>query len=329
MAQIFPLFSPFVHKALVLVARVAILAIFLVYAFRRADIHELQRALMQSQWRPMLAGVVLAALGIPIAAWRWQLILAGLGARLPFVLTTRLTVTGLFLSQFLPGVAGSDLARIWLTKRAGCGVREAFNSVALDRLMMLLVLLFMVVLAMPALAHQLDLDRLQWMALLLLVGAVLSTALLMLGDRLPQALQRRRAFRAVGYLAADARAILLSWPLSAGLLGISLLSYLSSISSMYLFAAALGQNTEFWSFMVLVPPVLLVSTLPISIGGWGTREAAAVFLWSAGGISAGNALLISVLFGLASMVVSLPGGLWLLNLPSVEDRRETPWPSSS
>jgi glycosyltransferase 2 family protein len=311
MARILPSFSPSLSKWLLLTARLAILVLLLGYAFGRADIHELQRGLMQSQWTLVLAGIMLAALGIPVAAWRWQLILAGLGAPLRFGMAARLTVIGLFLSQILPGMVGSDAARIWLTVRTGCKIKDAVNSVALDRLMMLISLLGLVVLALPVLARSLDMDRLQWIVPLLLAGAVLSTALLMLADRLPQTLQRWRVFRAIGYLATDARTIFLSWPLNAVLLAISLLSYLNMSGAMYLFAVALGQSTALWPFVLLVPPVLLAHTLPISMGGWGTREVAAVVLWGSIGIGPGTALLISVLFGVANLVVSLPGVFFL------------------
>lgn len=307
MARIFCSFPSFGKWPVLLTARVMILIIFLAYALQRVDLRELQIGLMKSQWGLLLAGTLFVALGIPIAAWRWQLILAGLGAQLRFVTMTRLIIIGLFLSQFLPGMVGGDVARIWLTTQAGCGVKDAFNSVTLDRLMMLLVLLSLVLFAVPVLERRLNIYDLQWLAILFLAGGVFSTALLMLGDRLAQTLQRWRAFRAIGYLAADARIIFLSWPLSAALLGISLLSYANMSASMYLFAAALGQNIEIWSFILLVPPVLLVHTLPISIGGWGTREIAAVLLWETIGIGATNAVLISVMFGVANLVISLPG----------------------
>jgi glycosyltransferase 2 family protein len=307
MTRTFPSFSPSLKKWLVLTVRVVVLIALLAYAFARVDVHELQRELMHSRWSLVLVGTLLVGSGIPIAAWRWQMILAGLGAPLRFEIAARLTLIGLFLSQFLPGMVGSDAARIWLTMQAGCGVKDAFNSVAIDRLMMVLVLLVLAVLAIPGLANQMGIDHLQWAAVLLLAATVLGTALLMSGDRLPRRLQRWRAFRAVGYLAADARRIFLSWPLSAALLGISLLSYLAMVGAMYCFAGALGPISELWSFALLVPPVLLVSTLPLSIGGWGTREVAAVLLWGTVGVEAGRALLISVLFGAATLLVSLPG----------------------
>jgi hypothetical protein len=54
---------------------------------------------------------------------------------------------------------------------------------------------------------------------------------------------------------------------------------------------------------ITMPEVLLVSMLPISIGGWGDGF----------GISAEDALLSSILFGLCTVVAALPGGmLWVI-----------------
>jgi hypothetical protein len=54
--------------------------------------------------------------------------------------------------------------------------------------------------------------------------------------------------------------------------------------------------------------------LPISIGGWGVREGAMVVALHGFGISAEDALLPSVLFGLCAVAATLPGGiLWVIN----------------
>ena len=65
--------------------------------------------------------------------------------------------------------------------------------------------------------------------------------------------------------------------------------------------------------LVLVPPVVLVATLPISIAGWGAREVAMITLFGLIGIPATQATALSVLFGLSTLLIALPGGLlWLL-----------------
>ena len=69
--------------------------------------------------------------------------------------------------------------------------------------------------------------------------------------------------------------------------------------------------------LVLIPPVLLITTLPISIAGWGVRELSMVAAFALIGVSDEGAVALSVLFGLVIAVMSLPGGLiWLLG----EDR---------
>lgn len=58
--------------------------------------------------------------------------------------------------------------------------------------------------------------------------------------------------------------------------------------------------------------VTLVVALPISMAGWGIREISLVALLGLLGVDRPAALLMSLEFGLLSMLVSLPGGVvWL------------------
>jgi glycosyltransferase 2 family protein len=60
----------------------------------------------------------------------------------------------------------------------------------------------------------------------------------------------------------------------------------------------------------------LASMMPVSIGGWGLRETAMVYSLGLIGIAPEQALLLSVLIGLLNIVISLPGGVLWLILPS-------------
>ena len=66
------------------------------------------------------------------------------------------------------------------------------------------------------------------------------------------------------------------------------------------------------SWMMIVPPVTLIQLVPVSLAGWGVREAALVVALGSFGVPAEAALAISVLVGLCLILVGLPGGLiWL------------------
>jgi hypothetical protein len=65
---------------------------------------------------------------------------------------------------------------------------------------------------------------------------------------------------------------------------------------------------------MIVAPVTLIQLLPISLTGWGVREAVLVVALASFGVPAEAALARSVLLGLCLIASGLPGGLiWLGN----------------
>ena len=81
-------------------------------------------------------------------------------------------------------------------------------------------------------------------------------------------------------------------------------------------------NLSFLDCLVLIPPVVLVSTIPISIAGWGVREAAMITLLALVGVAEADAFVLSVLFGLLTFGLSLPGGIvWIIGVYKEDDTK--------
>ena len=72
-------------------------------------------------------------------------------------------------------------------------------------------------------------------------------------------------------------------------------------------AAAVGAPLSVAATLAVVPVVLTTMLLPITVGGWGVREGAAVALLPLAGVSTSAALAASILFGLLALAASLPG----------------------
>ena len=64
--------------------------------------------------------------------------------------------------------------------------------------------------------------------------------------------------------------------------------------------------------MTAIPLILLAMALPISVGGWGLREAAAAAVLPPLGWSAEAAVATSALYGLSALLGASPGALVLL-----------------
>jgi uncharacterized membrane protein YbhN (UPF0104 family) len=96
---------------------------------------------------------------------------------------------------------------------------------------------------------------------------------------------------------------------------------LLSIGAFALGGRALGIELPAWSWAAVAVPVFLMATLPVSFGGWGTREAAAVVALAAFGVPGASAVGASVLYGLFALAQALAGGVLLATDP--RERRAT------
>ena len=95
---------------------------------------------------------------------------------------------------------------------------------------------------------------------------------------------------------------------------LSLLVHVLSVATAWCVAQSVAAPFQFGHALLLLPPVLLIASVPISIAGWGVRESAFVLAFSYAGLSEADGLIVSVLFGMAVFIVGLIGGLaWLLN----------------
>jgi uncharacterized membrane protein YbhN (UPF0104 family) len=70
----------------------------------------------------------------------------------------------------------------------------------------------------------------------------------------------------------------------------------------------------FGQIFQLVPPVMLITMLPISIAGWGVREASMGLAFGYAGLMASEGVNISLLYGAVTFIVGAVGGLvWILS----------------
>ena len=267
--------------------------------------------------------LVIFLVQIVIGGKRWASVLTGLGAQMRQGLFIRLFYVGAFLNQALPGGSGGDAVRMYLSYKLGLSLRNAVNGVIIERIVTVLALVVLVDITQLLFVKELSHDMRKFS----IIGAISVTVLLMIGlgtlmqlDRLSERLKKWRLFRGLGNLAADARLVFLSktrlWrPIVWGLLG-----HLNISLAVFVLASGLGLQVTLFNCVLLIPPVLLVLTLPISIGGWGVREGAMIWAFALVGVTYEKALVLSLLFGLAGLFIALPGGLIWLTTRDTKDK---------
>jgi uncharacterized protein (TIRG00374 family) len=253
-----------------------------------------------------------------LSCLRWQVILRATGHSMGIAALMRSYFAGMFLNIFLPGALGGDVYRIYRVSRQNSDAEAAFVSVFLERFTGLAALALLALLGLPAVLGLLG----SWDILLLflgcvaaLVGGVLLIASRTLLDWAAPWLRRLRLGGLVGRLgriqdllrtfARHRLALVLSVGLSLGL-------QLAIVTYHYLIARQLHIEVSYLEMLVFIPIVAVIPLLPISLGGLGVKEGLWVYLFIRTGLTAEQALLLSVTLTGLSWALSLPGSAVLL-----------------
>ena len=258
--------------------------------------------------------VVAIALGIALLhTLRWMAVIDATGHRLTFKTALRLVLIGHFFNQALPSSVGGDAMRVWCAYRAGLVLSIAVKTVVVDRLLSLVSLLVLAAIGLPWLLDVVIDPVARWaLSSVVLAGLAGAAAFLALA-KLPRFALRWRAVRALVDVAKLSRKVLSHLRYAVPVVGLSIMSFLGFAVIVYAIARAMQIDVTVRDCVLLVPPVILVTVIPVSIAGWGLREGAMVVAFGFINVPAGAAFAMSVLFGLTLAVASLPGSLlwWL------------------
>ncbi len=244
---------------------------------------------------------------------RWRVVLSAIGVHLPFGKAFNFILIGLFFNQTLPSSVGGDAVRIYLAYKHGLRAGSAINSVLLERITTISGLILLVLATQPFLLARIGDNHLGLIFPALAVAAVAGVIVLMCFDKLPNRVRHWRVAAGMSKLAEDTRK-LFSTPrhsVPAIILGATGFTIISLM--IFVIAESLDIAVTVLDCLVLFPPVMLITMIPISIAGWGVREGAMVVVFGFIGVPQADALVLSVLIGLLFILISLPGGLiWLV-----------------
>jgi len=257
---------------------------------------------------------VSGALQLSIAVWRWRGVLRSLGGSVTWTVATRGVLVERFLNQALPSTLGGDAARIAELIDSKVPLAKALHSVIFDRFLGLAG----IVLVMGATIPLNDLSSARSGLVTVTAGIFAAfaggVALLSVPWSLGGGTIERCLPRSVLAFVETARK-LLSCPRIWGYgFGLSVLIQLLICATVYAVAAEMQIALSLRAALTLVPGVIFFSLIPFSIAGWGAREGAMVALLGLEGVASRDALTLSVLLGIAQLLLGLVGGLLRLGL---------------
>ena len=265
------------------------------------------------QW--LIFGFAAATMAALLSALRWHALAAWMGLRSPRRDLLIAYWRGIAANTVLPGGhLGGDALRALHLQRAGHPLGSAAISVVLDRIsgLWVLIAISLATTAIAQFAKLFPADLLPMPAAATALIAIAALVAPLLAWRLSTAITTHLPKKLAGLLAvmhqrpAPLRQYIAQLFWSGGVQAFSIAAFACG-------ARAVGLDLPWWLYFIVAGPVFILAALPVSIGGWGTREAAAAISFGLFGAPRELAVAAAILYGLFAVLQGLLGALTLLH----------------
>ena len=274
----------------------------------------------------LVAALAITAVTTVVSAWRWRLIARGLGLPIPLGRAVAAYYSSQFLNSVLPGGVLGDVHRGVRQGEEAHDVSAGLRSVAWDRAagqVVQVALAVVVLLVLPSPVRPALAAIAGAIAAVLLVFGLVVLMMPSRGHSLP--VRFARAAR------RDVRASLPNGRVGAAVFAASTVVVAGHAAVFLVAARTEGTSASLSTMLPIAMLVLLAMTVPTSVGGWGPREGVAAWVFSMAGLGAAQGVATATVYGVLSLVATLPGAVvlvrrwWLRRAARTEattDRRE-------
>ena len=245
-----------------------------------------------------------------LSAYRWKYISKYTNLNISFINSIKYYYISTFMNNILPGGIMGDIFRIYHhvdDKKEIFRIGRSFQSVVYERLSGQLMLLsfFILSLGLYFIIHQ---KYIAFSYLFLPLIAAFYFLKYIFNNKLRKYIRTKHYGN--NFLTVFTGEVF--WRHTV-------LSFFVMMSYIFIYiisAVSLGVSIDYFSFLVFTPIILFSMTLPVSIGGWGVREFAALLISFLLGLSASLSISVAIMYGILNLICSLPGLYFLVRLKS-------------
>jgi uncharacterized protein (TIRG00374 family) len=291
----------------------------LLILFYQVDIGKAATALSGTNFAVLASSLLVVPLTMALRFVRWKMIISNSGVKIPLASVSKIYLKGFFFATITPGKVGDIVKFRYLSKSHGVSAGKALSLSVLDRILDMAVIIALGVYGIYLVSGSFTGYG--------MVG-ILATCAIFFG--LVVLIFSRRFFtRTVGYFLAKIgwvrtrvsardmekdrvieemyepfKSLRKNKKIAAILLLMSLIIWLTLALNVQIIILALGTGYfDIITVLTFVCAAAIISLIPITVSGVGTREATFIFLFSFVGIGYEHALLASLIYYISNQIV--------------------------
>ncbi|HET6446499.1 MAG TPA: lysylphosphatidylglycerol synthase transmembrane domain-containing protein [candidate division Zixibacteria bacterium] len=292
------------NKRLSTLLKVGITVAGLAIVLWRIPAKEIFQVLREASWNWVLVAFLLVVASLFLRAFRWQILLRGLKAKVGYLRLVELYFAGNFFNAFLLSGFGGDVVRILEVARDVPG-NVATGTVIVDRITGLVMLFVMALLVLPFRPEGFS-STLTMVILVSCLAGLIASFILLEGSlirRFGRWLPGKLSPTGDGPVARVLEAVQgCGWRAIAGALGVSAIFNLMLVGWWYSAGRALGYEIPYTHYLLVVPLLSMALLVP-SVGGLGVRELLAPYLFSSAALESSDAATQAVALSLLVFII--------------------------
>ncbi len=292
--------------------KIIITCIFFIAIFSNTDFDATITILIEADIMFVILALFVLIAEVFIATTRWLIVLNWLKINISYSSTLRFLWIGAFFNQALPSSIGGDALRgYFLCKHKNCSIGAATVGVLLDRVVAMFSLTLLMASTLPLWFKLVTDPVINGSVIIVIIGLFVSIGIGITLDFMPNKWTHWKIVQGVVTLSQNSRKIIFSY-YGLVLIALSLSIQLSFVFAVWILAHSMGLDVNFVDVLLIIPITNLITVLPISIAGWGVREAVIITGLGFLGVSPEAALALSIFYGLLILVSAIPGAIYWL-----------------
>jgi len=286
--------------------------VILFLVFKNIDVHILLSHIHDVSYGTLFFSITFFYLHLLIQFYRWYLILFSLEVKVKKYFIFRVISISFLFGQILPSGIGTDGIKLFLLKKNGFSFKNTILSIFIDRIIQLIVLISIIIVSYKFYVSEIKIVYPYFLLVLILILVILFLCLTIFRNILRNFLLKSTVYSAL----SSSKKILINFLSHKRIILIIFLLYLIShlfiVTPIYLLISDMGFDISFILLFIYIPLVLILSQIPISVGGWGLREVSMIGFLSFIDVPKEIAFATSIILGFSMLISRLPGIIFLI-----------------
>ena len=240
------------------------------------DLENINKIIVNFSYSNLFIVMILLFIQNFILSYRWLCFLKMLDIKMNLFMIIRIYWSGLFFNQLMPSSLGGDVVKVVIATKTGYSFASISTTIILERVIGLLTFCFISILSLMIIDLPEE-NKFKFIVLAIPTIVLISVIIILIfSGKIKKIIPFEILRNLLDEILKGIKKMVYHKTNLAKIFVTTTFSHMCMFVIIYLLFYSLNVEVSFFTILYVMPLVFIISSLPISIAGWGVREASMV-----------------------------------------------------